>query len=35
MLGCTDELLSKLTLSGLRRWSDFGADAYRRDLPGK
>ena len=30
MLGCTDELLSKLTLSGLRRWSDFGADAYRR-----
>ena len=35
MLGCTDELLSKLTLSGLRRWSDFGADAYRRDLPGQ
>ena len=35
MLGCTDELLSKLTLSGLRRWADFGADAYRRDLPGQ
>ncbi len=33
MLGVIDELLSKLTLSGLRRWVDFGADAYRRDLP--
>ena len=33
MLGVLDELLSKLTLSGLRRWVDFGADAYRRDLP--
>ena len=33
MLGITDELLSKLTLSGLRRWANFGADAYRRDLP--
>ena len=35
MLGCIDDLLSKLTLSGLRRWSDFGAEAYRRDLPGQ
>jgi len=33
MLGVLDELLGKLTLSGLRRWADFGADAYRRDLP--
>ena len=33
MLGVVDELLSKLTLSGLRRWVDFGAEAYRRDLP--
>ena len=33
MLGVSDELLSKLTLSGLRRWANFGADAYRRDLP--
>ncbi|MFC2967068.1 nitric oxide reductase activation protein NorD [Acidimangrovimonas pyrenivorans] len=33
MLGQIDELLSKLTLSGLRRWANFGADAYRRDLP--
>ncbi len=33
MLGVLDELLSKLTLSGLRRWVDFGAEAYRRDLP--
>lgn len=32
MLGIIDELLSKLTLSGLRRWANFGADAYRRDL---
>lgn len=27
-----DELLSKLTLGGLRRWADFGAQAHRRDL---
>ncbi|HHH44055.1 MAG TPA: VWA domain-containing protein [Gammaproteobacteria bacterium] len=27
-----DELLSKLTLSGLRRWANFGAQAYRRDF---
>lgn len=33
MLGQLDELLGKLTLSGLRRWADFGAEAYRRDLP--
>lgn len=32
MLGIVDELLSKLTLSGLRRWANFGAEAYRRDL---
>ncbi len=33
MLGRIDELLSKLTLSGLRRWAMFGAEAHRRDLP--
>lgn len=32
MLGNLDELLSKLTLSGLKRWANFGAEAYRRDL---
>ena len=32
MLGHIDELLSKLTLSGLRRWANFGAEAYKRDL---
>lgn len=32
MLGHLDELLSKLTLSGLRRWANFGAQAYRRDF---
>ena len=32
MLGNIDQLLSKLTLSGLKRWANFGADAYRRDL---
>ncbi len=32
MLNHVDELLSKLTLSGLRRWAFFGAEAYRRDL---
>ena len=35
MLGSIDDLLSKLTLSGLRRWSDFGSVAYRRDLLGQ
>lgn len=33
MLGVLDELLTKLTLSGLRRWVDFGAEAYGRDFP--
>ncbi|VAW98704.1 Rubisco activation protein CbbO [hydrothermal vent metagenome] len=32
MLMHMDELLSKLTLSGLRRWANFGAQAYRRDF---
>ncbi|GMQ87246.1 MAG: hypothetical protein BMS9Abin08_0445 [Gammaproteobacteria bacterium] len=32
MLTHIDELLSKLTLSGLRRWANFGAQAYRRDF---
>ena len=32
MLSHIDELLSKLTLSGLRRWAQFGAQAYRRDF---
>jgi nitric oxide reductase NorD protein len=32
MLSHMDELLSKLTLSGLKRWANFGAEAYRRDL---
>ena len=32
MLTHSDELLSKLTLSGLRRWANFGAQAYRRDF---
>ena len=31
MLTRIDELLDKLTLSGLRRWCNFGAEAYRRD----
>lgn len=35
MLGCVDELLGKLSLSGLRRWVDFGAEAYRQDLAGQ
>ncbi len=33
MFGVLEELLAKLTLSGLRRWVDFGSEAYRRDLP--
>lgn len=33
MLANIDELLSRLTISGLRRWADFGIEAYRRDLP--
>jgi hypothetical protein len=35
MLGVLDELLAKLSLSGLGRWADFGAEAYRRDLAGQ
>ncbi len=35
MLGVIDELLARLTLSGLRRWVDFGAEAYRRDFAGQ
>ena len=31
MLNHIDDLLGKLTLSGLRRWANFGAQAYRRD----
>ena len=31
MLNHIDDLLDKLTLSGLRRWANFGAQAYRRD----
>jgi nitric oxide reductase activation protein len=31
LLNHIDDLLSKLTLSGLRRWCNFGAQAYRRD----
>lgn len=32
MLNHMDELLSKLTLSGLKKWAFFGAEAYRRDF---
>ena len=32
MLNHMDQLLDKLTLSGLRRWANFGAQAYRRDF---
>jgi hypothetical protein len=32
MLNHIDDLLTKLTLSGLRRWANFGAEAYRKDL---
>jgi len=32
MLNHIDDLLSKLTLSGLRRWANFGIEAYRRDF---
>lgn len=31
MLGATGELLSSLTLGGLRRWAFFGAEAHRTD----
>jgi len=32
MLNHMDQLLGKLTLSGLRAWANFGAQAYRRDF---
>lgn len=32
MFSHMEELLSKLTLGGLKRWANFGAEAYRRDL---
>jgi hypothetical protein len=32
MLNNIDELLSKLTLSGFKRWANFGAEAYRTNL---
>ena len=35
MLEHLDELLSKLTLGGLRRWALWGAQAHQRDLDGQ
>lgn len=35
MLGIIEELLNKLTLSGLKRWALWGAQAYARDLQGQ
>jgi len=35
MLDHVDELLSKLTLGGLRRWVMYGAETYRRDFNGQ
>ena len=35
MMENLDELLSKLTLGGLRRWSMWGAQAHQRDLDGQ
>ena len=35
MMGVLDELLSKLTLGGLRRWALWGAQAHARDLDGQ
>ncbi len=35
MMEHLDELLSKLTLGGLRRWVMFGAQAHQRDLDGQ
>ena len=32
MFRVIDELLSRLTLTGLRRWVDFGSEAYHRDF---
>ncbi|GAB6040341.1 VWA domain-containing protein [Endothiovibrio diazotrophicus] len=35
MMEVLDELLSKLTLGGLRRWAMWGAQAHQRDLDGQ
>ena len=35
MMACLSELLSKLTLGGLRRWANWGAQAYQRDFDGQ
>jgi hypothetical protein len=35
MMESLSELLSKLTLGGLRRWAMWGAQAYQRDLEGQ
>lgn len=35
MMECLTELLSKLTLGGLRRWAMWGAQAYQRDFEGQ
>ncbi len=35
MMENLDELLSKLTLGGLRRWATWGAQAYQRDFDGQ
>ncbi len=35
MMEALDELLSKLTLGGLRRWALWGAQAHQRDLDGQ
>lgn len=35
MLDHIDELLTKLTLGGLRRWVMYGAETYRRDFNGQ
>jgi hypothetical protein len=35
MMEAMDELLSKLTLGGLRRWAMWGAQAHQRDLDGQ
>ncbi|MDH3448390.1 MAG: VWA domain-containing protein [Gammaproteobacteria bacterium] len=35
MMECLEELLSRLTLGGLRRWASWGAQAYQRDFDGQ
>ena len=35
MMEALGELLSKLTLGGLRRWATWGAQAYQRDIEGQ